>query len=298
MPMTSTSRHPDEETLAAFVDGALPAPKRRRVTEHLASCEDCYEVFAETARFLDEHAQHRKKPASPGRVVPFDRRGLRLPARAWIAAAAVLVVALVGAWLVLRGGPTGPIDPLRATSEEIVTLLNEETREAAVEHLWDETSDALAFSRPSPEARAFSLGVHLVDAQAALEAGDEEAARRSLEAVAEILLDAPATDLSGAASDLVREPKLSDLAALERRLAGEVPVHRLRQGRLVETARLAAAAGSEEFFARPEVQEAFEEMRRQDFSEPARRELERSLTATDPEVMEEALADVIRLEGM
>ena len=298
MPMTSTSIHPDDETLAAFVDGTLPEPRRREVTEHLASCEDCYEIFAETARFLGEHPEHaREKDPQPARVIPFTRRGLRMPARAWIAAAAVLLVALAGAWLVLQGGPAGPVDPLGATSGELLALLDGQDRKAVAGHLWSEEADALAFS-PSRESQAFSLGVHLVDARAALETGDDEAARRSLEALAEILLDSPDTDLSGAASDLADNPQLADLDALERRLAGEVPADRLALGRFVETARLAAAAGSEAFFTRPEVQEALVRAGEGDLGDSSRRKLETARTAGHLEEVETALADLIRLEGV
>lgn len=297
MPMTSTSRHPDDETLAAFVDGTLSERRRWEVTEHMASCEDCYEIFTETARFLNEHAEHaQEEDPQPATVVPFTRRGVQMPARSWFAAAAVLLLALAGAWLVLRGGPAGPVDPLRATSGELLALLDDEVRETAADHVWEERSDAFSFSAPSSDALAFSLGVHLVDAQAALEAGDDEAARQSLDRLAEILMDDPDTDLSGAASDLARNPRLADLAALERRLEGEVPARRLALGRFVETARLAAAAGSEEFFARPEVQEAFERIANSDLSEPARRELETARTSDDPGGVAEALAEVIRLE--
>ncbi len=290
MQMTSTSTHPDDETLAAYVDGTLPRGRRREVTVHLASCEDCYEVFTETARFLRDEDQ---KPAT---VVPFTRRGVQMPARSWFAAAAVLLLALVGAWLVLRGGPAGPVDPLGATSGELLALLGDETRERAAEHVWEERSDAFSFSAPSSNALAFSLGVHLVDARAALEAGDDEAARRSLDRLAEVLLDGPDTDLSGAASDLARDPRLAGLATLERRLEGEVPASRLALGRFVETARLAAAAGSQDFFTRPEVQVTFERIANSDLSEPARRELETARTSDDLRGVAEALAEVIRLE--
>lgn len=298
MPVTSTSRHPDDETLAAFVDGTLPEPRRREVTEHLASCEDCYEIFAETARFLGEHPEHaREKDPQPARVIPFTRRGLRMPARSWVAAAAALLIVLAGAWLMLQGGPAEPIDPLASSSGELLALLDGPGREAAVEHLWSEESGALAFS-PSPDAQAFSLGVHLVDAQAALETGNDEAAKRALDALAEILLDSPDTELSGAASDLAQNPRLADLAALERRLAGEVPADRLALGRFVETARLAAAAGSEPFFARPEVQEAFTRAGEGDLGDSSRRKLDAARTANDLEEVEAALEDLIRLEGV
>jgi len=43
---------PDDEELAAFLDGILPPAERARVVRHLAGCEDCYWVFVESLLFL------------------------------------------------------------------------------------------------------------------------------------------------------------------------------------------------------------------------------------------------------
>ena len=40
----------DDETLAAFIDGRLAETERRIVIEHLADCEDCYDLMAEALR--------------------------------------------------------------------------------------------------------------------------------------------------------------------------------------------------------------------------------------------------------
>src|SRR5258708_38366008 len=37
---------PSDETLAAFLDGNLDPDTRRRVIEHMTSCEECYSVVA------------------------------------------------------------------------------------------------------------------------------------------------------------------------------------------------------------------------------------------------------------
>lgn len=302
MPMTETNLHPDDETLAAYVDGTLSPPQREDVTQHLASCEDCYEIFAETARFLHEQDADSKS----GDVVPFRRRGVQMPARSWIAVAAVLLVALLGAWLLLRGG-SGPTDPLQASSGELLALLDAEARNSITPHLWRERASGSAFSNSLLDPLAFSVGVHLVDAQAALETGDDETTRKALEALALILAESPDVDLSGAVSDLGRAPKRTDLEDLESRLAGELPAGPLARGRFVETARLAAAAGSEEFFQRPEVQDAFERIRRSELVEPVdgdrsrdnmRQNLETIRTSNDLRDVEEALADWIRVEGV
>ena len=43
------SRHVDEQTLAAFREGLLPARKATRITAHLATCQRCAEVDAQLA---------------------------------------------------------------------------------------------------------------------------------------------------------------------------------------------------------------------------------------------------------
>src|SRR3954452_1947053 len=39
------SGFPSDETLAAFIDGRLDDVTRRRVIEHMTSCDECYAVY-------------------------------------------------------------------------------------------------------------------------------------------------------------------------------------------------------------------------------------------------------------
>jgi hypothetical protein len=43
---------PTDEALAAYIDGGLGPAESRQVAEHLADCEDCFDLYSETARFL------------------------------------------------------------------------------------------------------------------------------------------------------------------------------------------------------------------------------------------------------
>jgi Putative zinc-finger len=52
--MEPPARCPDLEELAELLDGTLPAARRAAIVAHLASCEDCYEVFAGAALFQAE----------------------------------------------------------------------------------------------------------------------------------------------------------------------------------------------------------------------------------------------------
>src|SRR3954452_22694019 len=96
-----TIGHPSPEELAAYIDGNLGKDETARVIEHLASCEDCYDVYSMSVGFLlaDE-------PAPPN-VVPFPPRKLSQRRRlvavfgeraaSWrLAAAAVALLALSG----------------------------------------------------------------------------------------------------------------------------------------------------------------------------------------------------------
>lgn len=82
----AASRHPEVETMVAFIDGVLPPGEVAGVAEHLRECADCRLVVTETARF-----EREEKRAAPG---------VR-PSKWWLAAAAV-VTAVIATPLVLR----------------------------------------------------------------------------------------------------------------------------------------------------------------------------------------------------
>ncbi|MDP9122041.1 MAG: zf-HC2 domain-containing protein [Acidobacteriota bacterium] len=48
--MTTILTCPSDEDLAAYLDGTLEPEARARVTEHLADCESCFQIFAGAAR--------------------------------------------------------------------------------------------------------------------------------------------------------------------------------------------------------------------------------------------------------
>jgi CHAT domain-containing protein len=75
-------RHPAEETLAAFVEGALAPPAIAAVAEHLRGCTDCRTAVAETARFYDEE-QKAERPWFLGTW--------------WLASAAAMVIVVAAA---------------------------------------------------------------------------------------------------------------------------------------------------------------------------------------------------------
>jgi len=77
---TQREHFPSDETLAAFVDGRLDEATRKRVTDHMVTCDECYSVFLAAA-----DAAARDEPA-PGVVL----RGRWTRAVAIVAAAAAI----------------------------------------------------------------------------------------------------------------------------------------------------------------------------------------------------------------
>jgi CHAT domain-containing protein len=71
---------PSDETLAAFLDGVLDAPTRKRVVAHIATCDECYAIVVGAAESSDLP------------VAPVRRRGR--PSRRFLLVAAICVVAI------------------------------------------------------------------------------------------------------------------------------------------------------------------------------------------------------------
>jgi CHAT domain-containing protein/tetratricopeptide (TPR) repeat protein len=109
---TQPQGHPDDETLAAFLDDRLGSAERARVTEHLSRCEACHELFAETVRFQAAQAPSRTEP----------KRFPRSPIPWAIGAAAAALVA--GVALVRGGGGFRQARP--GPMAELVTALEGE----------------------------------------------------------------------------------------------------------------------------------------------------------------------------
>lgn len=99
-----TPRHPEAQTMAAFVEGALAPDEIAVVAEHLRGCGECRTVVAETARFEREEA--RRAPARTN-------RWWQLAAAAVLAAIAILIPL---GWLVTRNA--SPITQLIAAAPQ------------------------------------------------------------------------------------------------------------------------------------------------------------------------------------
>lgn len=170
-------RHPDTETLAAFVDGRLSGAARDRVVAHLADCDACHQVMTDAVHVLrdpavaqsgaaterPEEAEGASSP-TPGRILrPSAERFRRVLPLAAALAAAALVAALVwtpaGRWIL------APLFPSPATVAELAVPLS--TPGAAEPGNLDrygwpvERGDGSA--RVGPSQRAFRVGVRTAE---------------------------------------------------------------------------------------------------------------------------------------
>ena len=92
--------HPDEETMALFVEGALADPDREPLVRHLADCVDCRQVVAQVILQASEDEVLEVSPRNRYRRVA-------VPMVLVLAASLLIAVAI---WPVLR--PPGPPDRL------------------------------------------------------------------------------------------------------------------------------------------------------------------------------------------
>jgi CHAT domain-containing protein/tetratricopeptide (TPR) repeat protein len=94
---------PSLEVLAAHIDARLTARESQQVVEHLAVCESCFQIVAETVAFQDQEERERLR-ATPA-VIP-----VRRPRRRWRLAAAPVAAAAVLAVVLLAPGTRQLLD--------------------------------------------------------------------------------------------------------------------------------------------------------------------------------------------
>jgi putative zinc finger protein len=246
----------EPEDIAAFVDGRLQGAARAAVLRHLADCERCHELFAETSRsVLDE------EPAS------------RRPRRAWfpplLAAAGLLLAAAVGILL------------LRGPSEIQVASLVDALPPSAATHL--ATAPVLRGGGTASEGSGAAVGALLVDLRLVAEAADPAQGREVLRQLAERLdaagqMDEETRLVRAAANDVSGWRRLS--ALIEERAGERFPSPEPELGKLLEAGRLAAASGTPGFFT-SHRRAALERIRRQVTASERRAALDAVASAWD-----------------
>lgn len=270
---------PSLEEIAAFIEGKLDDADRERLTAHLATCESCLDLVAETALFLQESppeeeeagdgsSQPLEEAPQPHQLSPLtgsaaaapiprrtpsgrsSRRLRFLP----LAAAAIVLAASLGLYRQLFA-PT--------TFASVYGSLRQTDLAQVAPRRWQPR----AFRSPANDdlgslERSFRAGVRTVDLQAGLEAGHREAA---LESTRDLLRAIESADLVNPKRKAFYESLRTQLeapTAPEENLSGQAqeapqaaaelkPVFHERFllfGQWTEAGRLAATVSEPEFF--------------------------------------------------
>jgi hypothetical protein len=173
---TANGVHPGDERLAAFIDGRLSSRERESIVAHLASCEDCYEVFSETVSVQTEAAEEDEAIVTPP-FWPAKRALWRQPVvwRRWmpaaaLAAAAAVTILVMAPW---ERSSTPSELPVQALASTVIGADTAATVGQGIDaHGFPQTLGPESFG--TAEATAFSLGVRVVELEVALTAGDRD----------------------------------------------------------------------------------------------------------------------------
>lgn len=122
-------QHLDAGTIHAWLDGELPPSEREAAEAHVASCEECRAAVAEARGFIAASSRILMAlDAVPGGVLPASQKssvlaGKRAPARfrvsrAWMAAAAVLVLSTATVIAIRPRGNTAALRVAEAGKEQ------------------------------------------------------------------------------------------------------------------------------------------------------------------------------------
>jgi len=245
---------PTDEEVAAYLDGNLDEAERERITDHLASCEDCYALYTETARFLID-----SNPATPDNKA-FDEKIVAFPSwkgrvAQWGSIAALLLVGVGSGSYVqfLKSPPT-------LVTADVTTLV---PRVDPKELWFGPRSRGGGDSEEIPiDDASFRLGVQFVNLQVSLKANDADNAADSIAFILGLLKSGYVTadfqkDYTAVKIDLVNGKAPSSFLAQASRLANDsrdsFEPTSLDLGQWVEASRLATLAGDPRFFQQSET---------------------------------------------
>ena len=153
-----SDRHPDAATMAAFVDGTLPAPEARVLAMHMAECDECVAEAGDISAFAAE-----ERVAAPPK-----------PSHWWgYAAAAALALVVVGSGLYARQG--GDIR-YRLTMWSLMSATKHSQRPIEPRLSWFPWSERRPVTRGEEEDKDFAL-----EAEAGLVAQNTEDSKEARE---------------------------------------------------------------------------------------------------------------------
>jgi hypothetical protein len=148
-------QHLDEATIHAWLDGELPLEERAEVEAHVASCDECKAAVAEARGFIAASTRILTALDSvPGGVIPtaskqpsIASRGAHrrfVVSRAWMAAAAVLVLSSVTVIAIRPGSDATQLRVASAVREEKKQDASAAPAEAAPQAVMPSASNAPA----------------------------------------------------------------------------------------------------------------------------------------------------------
>jgi hypothetical protein len=240
---------PSAEDLAAYIDGILDKAESRRITEHLASCEDCYAVYTETLHFQSDVNDGVLSFPSPAPSVG-DR--VRWAAR-WLPLAALLLVGVgSGTYSQFLASPqlvTIPATPPMASLPP---------PEPGRSPLWlGPIHRGVDKQELGIDEASFRMGVQIVNLQTTLQAGQVRASQDAVALIWNLLdsqpfMDELKTKYTKITADVEKRPP-AELLPEAARLAQEYrsdfdDTTSLDLGQWVEAGRLAAMARKPSFF--------------------------------------------------
>lgn len=243
---------PDLEQLASFVDGRLDAGERERLIRHLADCDACREIVAESMELANELGRGGSEVAPLVRLRPS-----RVKAAGWLAAAGVAGIALVWMLSPRANDTTGAIAELAGSSGG--HDLPADWSAVAWPVMRSDEQDL------SDVVRSFRLGVRTVDLEVAAARSSGPDAWRAAEEIALTLRGMPfsdsvVNDVSSWASKTKAAgssspPEWSEVDRIVRSCRELADEPSFDLGRWAEIGRLLALTGSSRSWPLPEIRE-------------------------------------------
>jgi hypothetical protein len=260
------SGFPTAEDLAAYIDGTLSKTERARVTEHLASCEDCYAIYMETLHFQLESSLAEPEGVAEAEVKrfpsPVEGRAAKSPmvaaskAALWLPLAALLLLSVGGgSFLTYRLLALPPLTTTPA-SPPIASLPPVDPGKSSPLWLGPTYRGEGGGEEAKLDEASFRMGVQLVNLQATLQAGQARESQDVIARILNLMKPQPFTDdlqkgYTGITIALEKRPPaefLPEAARLARESRDSFDTTSLDLGQWVEAGRLAAMARNPSFF--------------------------------------------------
>jgi hypothetical protein len=249
-PPSGATAHLDAEDLAVLLEENLPEEKAARLRQHIAGCEDCYELFVTSAEAFEE----MEPPADHGgrfRPAAEPPRWLRP-----LAFAAMAALAVITGFLVYR-----QLDPPAgfAVAQAIEQLEDEDAQ------LIETPSSALRGAGGDDQLQlAFGLGVESIHLALQQRAGDSAAAAKTLDRLRDLWRQLGVEEIPSPFEN-GPEVAMERFEEVRRRNTEKFyfdPVF-CDLGLWTEASRLAAAGGHEEYFQSAMYRNTLEDLGRQ-----------------------------------